>query len=633
MSTSFISNPDPVAASKSGDNDRAILEYLALALQEGESFIRQQKGYDKFQDTIDAIMGEVTGPDQTALSSFDANHFGKVALDMVAALTDIKPFWEYKTFNTRFDQQAAMLGKLSQAWFTNRAIDLKFSNVVKYGVAMGTGYSHLFWNPDTQDQDLMAEDPRDVIPIRPSDNFSIQDAQGVIIRRERPVNYLKQRFPTKAHLIKADRDGSYAALQAQNRSTMLLNLGLTSGFLTNLFSSLAAKPHTNLGSMPVVDEYTCYIKDETIHKGTEPIHMGDPETNWSYWVKPGEKLYPRKRCIVFTKTAILWDGPNIYWHGLFPVSKLTLDPWPWAWLGKSPMKDLLPLKNELKELLRDVAAHNRRVRRPGVVADKNSISHATMDKLDTTRAGLKLRYNPVAGKGVEIIQEPPLDASIPTTIDWIIKQMKELSGVSDLTQLQGLNQIPSAETVEKIMESMSLSVRLRSRVMETFLREFAMMAASNFFQFYTLPQRIAVLGASGMSFDDFDFDPGSLIPDMIDIIGKTPEGNPLPRYERARSFLRYFTYHVAPGSLLAASEITRKLLYLQLFRAGLVDMWTLASILDIPNMGEPPAGTIPERLQAMQEMGVGQTVSASGRKASGQQMPSMRNDGRISESG
>ena len=606
---------------------------MSAALEEGEAFLRSQKGYDRFQETIDGIMGETTVADQTSLSSFDANHFGKVALDMVAALTDIKPFWEYKTFNPRFDQQSAMLGKLSQSWFTNRAIDLKFSNVIKYGVSMGTGYAHLFWNPDTQDQDLLAEDPRDVIPIRPGNLFSIQDAQGVIIRRERPVNYLKQRFPTKAHLIKPDRDGSYAAMQAQSRSNMLSNLGVTSGFMANLFSSISTKPHTNLGSIPVVDEYTCYIKDDSINKTDAPVHMGDPDTNWSYWVKPGEKLYPRKRLIIFTKTAILWDGPNIYWHGLFPISKLTLDPWPWTWLGKAPMKDLLPLKNELKELLRDVAAHNRRVRRPGVVADKNSVSRATMDKLDTTRAGLKLRYNPVAGKGVEIIQEPPLDASIPTTIDWIIKQMKELSGVSDLTQLNGLNQIPSAETVEKIMESMSLSVRLRSRVMETFLREFAMMAASNFFQFYTLPQRIAVLGPSGMTFDDFDFDPGTLIPDMIDIIGADEKGNPLPRYERARTFLRYFTYHVAPGSLLAASEITRKLLYLQLFRAGMVDMWTLAEVLGIPNMGEPPAGTIPERLVIQQQMGIGMTASPAGRKASGQQMPSMRNDGRISESG
>ena len=625
--------PTPAPASDGGANDRAILAWMGAALEEGEAFLKSQKGYSKFQETIDGIMGETSSLDPGAqLSSFDANHFGKVALDMTAALTDIKPFWEYKTFNTKFHQQAGMLGKLSQSWFTNRAIDLKFSNVVKYGVAMGTGYSHLFWNPETQDQDLMAEDPRDVIPIRPGDLFSIQDAQGVIIRRERTVNYVKSRYGAKAANVRADRDGSYVLQQAQSRASVASSLGLTSGFLSNLFKS-NEKPHTGLGNIPVVDLFTCYVKDESVHEGSEPRMMGDPNANWSYWVKPGEKLYPRKRCIVFTRTAILYDGPNIYWHGLFPVCKLTLDPWPWSWLGKSPMKDLLPLKKELAELLRDVAAHNRRVRRPGVVADKNSVSRATMEKIDTTRPGLKLRYNPVTGKGVEIIQEPPLDQSIPSTIDWIIKQMKELSGVQDMTALNGLNQIPSAETVEKMMESMSLSVRLRSRVMETFLREFAMMVASNFFQFYTLPQRIAVLGASGMTFDDFDFDPGTLIPDMLDMGMMDEKGNPLPRQERAQAFLRYFTYHIAPGSLLAASEVTRKLMYLQLYRAGMIDMWTLGEVLGIPNLGEPPAATIPERLVLQQQMGIGATVSAAGRKASGQQMPSMKNDGRISESG
>jgi len=65
--------------------------------------------------------------------------------------------------------------KLAASWWTRRNIDLKFSDVIKYAVAAGSGIPHLVWNTDTQDQDLIPEDPRDVLPIRPSDMISIAE--------------------------------------------------------------------------------------------------------------------------------------------------------------------------------------------------------------------------------------------------------------------------------------------------------------------------------------------------------------------------------------------------------------------------------------------------------------------------
>lgn len=176
------------------------------------------------------------------------------------------------------------------------------------------------------------------------------------------------------------------------------------------------------------------------------------------------------------------------------------------------------------------------------------------------------------------------------------------------------------------------------------MTEFAMMTASNICQFYSLPMRLAILGPGGMTFEDYDFDPGSLVPDYIhpedynnfgDITPEALLRGPRPRYDRAREFLKQFTYHIAPGSLLASSEVTRKLLYLQLARAGLIDHWTLLEVLGVPLVGDPPEGcdTITKRLIAEQQMGLGAAVNPVGRKASGQQMPQMRPSGVISESG
>ena len=629
------------------DYERQVLGWVTEALEEGDAFLRSQSGYNKVSDTIKAISGDnrdaATILGSGRLSSTSSNRIGKVANDMAAMMTDIKPFWEYRVGNKQFEKSAEIMGKLATYWYTQRQIDSRFSDVVKYALVGGTGWARQFWNPETQDLDMLAEDPRDVLPIRPTGNHSIQDAFGVIIREERTVNYLRQQYPDKAHRIKADRDGSITSMRLENTRVGRLLDAIGSPFHNAIFGNRAAK---EIPKVPTADLFTVYLKDPARNESSSKRLVGDFDSdgkalnNWSYEVEPDELIYPRKRCIVATRTAILYDGPSIYWHGLFPVSKLTLDPWPWSWLGKAVLWDLLPLQSSLENNLRNVDDHNAKASQPDVLADKNSVSRAALDKINTRRAGGKYQHNPIAGKGMELVYPPALDQAIYKTIEFIINEMEALSGVRDLSQMMKLNQMPSGDTIERLIEAMTPSVRGRSRVIEAFMREFAMIAAYNFAQFYTLPMRLAILGPYGITREDFDYDPQSLIPDFVHSQDFDHRGlptndaltrGPMPRYQRAREFLRQFTYHIAPGSLLSSSQIEQKLIYMQLARAGLVDHWTLLTILNIPNVGEPPAGaeTITQRLQAEQAMGIGMQVSAAGRKASGQEMPRMK----ISESG
>ena len=76
-------------------------------------------------------------------------------------------------------------------------------------------------------------------------------------------------------------------------------------------------------------------------------------------------------------------------------------------------------------------------------------------------------------------------------------------------------------------------------------------------------------------------------------------------------------------------------MYLQLFRMGVIDPVTLLEKLEVPNIGEMPGspGTIIERMQMAAEMSFEGAISAAGRKATGQEMPKLRQDMKISESG
>lgn len=625
------------------DYEFRLLGFFKEAMEEGDAFLKAQSGYNKIPEAISAIMGEQYEMRVPNLSSTQSNHVAKCALDLTAGLTDIKPFWEYKTHNKRFEQHTTLYGKVSQHVWRQGMLDMKFADVIKYALAAGTGWAELYWNTESQTIDMRAWDPRDVMPIRPASNMSIQDAYGVIKRRSTTVNYVKYlcrevyNCPENAPRIAADRDGSLVNMSLRNTRVGQLLERVGNPFRERLFGN---RPHQEMPRVPAVDLFEAEIKDETRNETSKPIRMGqfdaagEPLNNWSYVVPPKGKLYPGKRLVVFTNNAKLYDGPSHYWHGMFNLCKLTLDPWPWSWLGKGVLWDVLPLQKSVDKHLRVYEDWLEKVARPDIVADKNSVPRAALDRMDTRRAGGKYMHNPIAGKGLQIVPPPPMPADYWKGLEFFLNEINTLSGVADVTQMMKLKQMPSSDTIEQVMEAMSPSVRLRSRVIESFMREFAMMMAFDISQFMTLRQRLTILGHEGALPEDFDYDPDTLIPAYVHAEDFGSMGQPTlqaiqrgprSRVDRARAFLPQFSFEVAPGSLLAASEMTRKMTYLQLSRSGLMDHWTLMEVLGIPNVGVPPPGanTITERLIAEQNLGLGMQVSAAGRKASGQETPRM----------
>ena len=621
-----------------------VIGWLREASEEADNFLRSQVGYNKIDESINAIMGELATLRSSTLSTTECNLLSKTFFDMAAGLTDVKPFWEYKTYNKRFESNCSIYGKLSEHVWLQRHMDLNFVSCVQYALCSGSSYFEPYWDNKVEDMRAEAWDPRDVLPIRPSVDWSLQDCYGVLSRKARSVNhvrYLAKHVYNREDLVKyilPDRDGSVVGQSLRNtRVGQLLQRMGDSPFRQRLFGEKAVR---DIARIPTVDLYTAYIDDDTTNDSTQPVYMGafdkstkQPLNNWSHVVQPGDRLYPRKRLIVYTSGAPepLYDGPSPYWHGMFPFPKLMLDPVPWSFLGKGAMWDLLPLNKALNKLLRAYDDWVERLVRPDIYADK-SIPNHLIERMDTRRAGKKLRASMLQKGTIQVVGPDPLPADFWKGVEYYENKHRELSGSQDISSLMKLNQVPSSDSIEQIIESMSLMWRLRSRFIEVFMREFATMLAYNFTQFYTLPKRLTILGGAGVVPSDFHMDPGSLVPDFVHAEDFDENGipkavslarGPLPRYDRATEFLRQFTFEVAPGSLLASSELAQQLKYLQLSRAGLIDHWTLLDVLGIPNVGTPPPGTnsITERLLKEQELGLGMQVSPTGRKATGQTAP------------
>ena len=603
--------------------EKEMLGWCAAAIQEGERTIKSEPMYKEIEQAISYIMGEQADKGRPkSLSNVYDNRIKHILMQQVSALTDIRPLFGFKTMNDRFQAQADILNKLASGWWVNTQADLALGEIIKYAAGPGTGYCEVHWDASAAggqgDIKLIPRDPRDVLPIRPTLSGGIQDWEGVVIRTAVTVNELKSRFPEKSHRIRATKDGSIPNRTWGNTSS-------SKQVMSPAALHLGATPKNAISAVPTANLYYIYTKDRRKHSGNAPIQMGDKNTSWGYVVQPyGErkndgteyseedfKLYPRGRLIICTDDVVLYDGPNPFWHGMFPIARLRMDPWPWGLLGVGITRDLVPLQDAANEVVNGILDSVRKALRPGIKGDARAMPESVWNRLDTRVPGTKIRSNPILGN-IEYESPPNLPSYVFDFFGKMLEEMDYHGGVANLQALAQLKQAPGADSVEQMMEALQPTLRMKGRLIEVFLRDIGEMIKSNFFQFYTMQRRMALLGEQGIDMEDFNFDPGSLVPAYsMEADGAEmymPEYDmKIPRSKRALRHQKQFTFQITPNSLLEISQISRKMMYLRLFREGLVDPWTLWEVLEIPNGGSPPSGTkeIPSRIAEAAKMGIG----------------------------
>lgn len=588
--------------------ERGVLGWVQTSVGDGLSLLRREKAFNEMPTAIKYVEGEQYPIRTAAISRIIDNRLRKIQMETVGSMTDVRPIWNYESTDQSFKTQGEILSKLARGWWKNSLADRRLESILSFSTTGGSGYGYLKYNPflpGPGDIELIPLDPRNVIPVEPIFSDSIQDWRGVIIRQQLSLETVRQMYPLKAYKIGTTR-GSWFEPMAKSG-------GAISDVLTAAWTTLTRGTdgrQKNVFSNSI-DLFHIYIKDDSIHTGLAPKFMGEPGSNYGYVVFPvGSKhpadghtisedearLYPRGRYVVCTIDAVCEDGPNPYWHGYFPLVRFTLDPSPLSLLGSSMIGDLIPLQNALNECLRGIEDGMGQWIRRGVIADRGSIASATLKAIDTRKAGLKAYLNNnIGGQGFQVVDGPMFPEWYMKMLDYLKNEMDELSGVRGLQQLAQMKQMPAADTIEKFMDALSPILRRRCRSMEVSLGELAEMLKVNFFQYYDVKRRFEMLGPEGVALEDFDYDPGSLVP--ADLPGAS-------RNERALKHHRNFKFNVAPNTFLNVSHTEQKMLNFQMFRANILDPWTLWDGMDTANAGKPPADTVVDRIIAARKLGL-----------------------------
>ncbi len=628
-------------------NAKDTITWVLDAVKEGEAFLSAQFGYNQIDHAISVIQGEKSNQRlvHRDLSHFNLNLVGKVVSDNVASLTDIKPYFSYRTANNDFKAQADIFNNLAQSWWINNFIDLKIAGAVQLAIPAGCSYLQFIWNPELQggkgDLDLIPRDARDVIPIRPTSSLSIQDSQGVIVKSDETVSFLKGRYPHLIDFIKADRDLAFTTKRSISPT------GALGRFLSPMMSRIKRARQGGPIRVPGKEVFTVYLKDDSINNSGHDVAMGfdhkDRARNWSYVVKPKEPLYPRGRTIICSEDIVFYDGPNVFLFDTFPVIKLYMDMsfvYPDSYFSKSVTQDLLQINEMVNEIVSGVMDNIRKELRPNIIADMRAISKAKLDQFDSRRGGQYLRVRPVGTNPIEFIGGTDLKKYVFDMLSFGIDQMGNLSGSTDLSALTKLKQVPAQASIDTIIQSMSPQLRMRGRLIEFAIRELAHMLKFGFLQWYNAPRRMAILGADGLTLEDFDYDPGNLIPDgggflrnLTDTDGNVnPEEQEVQGFagktklERAVKHAGNFTFYVTPNSMLQFQLLQKKSEAIMLRTMGEIDHNTFLEIMEVPNISGINKALMSEIDQKMQALAQA-TAGSPGRPATNQQAPSLEQKG------
>lgn len=492
--------------------------------------------------------------------------------ERLAILTDSKPICDVSAAVDAYDDTALTINRvIISDWYRQQSAD---TIVELTDIAMLHGIA--FAREGASSPGLsttLALGPDNVMPIQPSLR-SLQDSAAVLYRNWKPISYFKKVFPMNSEGL--ERQARYTDAKANDSFARPSHIPeYTWSQMSPQFKRLVgvkAMPDVYSGSKLYgsieLEEY--YYDDLSINESNRTIVMKDPFLpqsmhNWWYEVKPGQRLYPRKRLIIYAGDRLMYDGPSPFWHGMYPFIDLKLNPVPWSYYGLSSYRSLIPMQDAINEIPAGVLDMTKRALNPTIITKTNVASEAAWREYLSDMPGAKLKVNPQINIATDIQygaipQVPQYVGELYRNV--ILPEFDKMSGIIDIAAMGKKQQVPSGDTLDQMKDALQTPLRREERMLESFIQRVGQQKVSNIIQFYTAKQRLKMLGEDGLTWEDFLFDPGKLYP--------SEETSNSLNDERKQSFWKQFSITVKPGSLHSGSEDKSKMEAMALASRGLM---------------------------------------------------------------
>jgi hypothetical protein len=606
------------------------LGWLNESVEEGQAWLKSQRGYTDFRKSLDTLSGMDTSVVQTAAyrSKLNPNPLKRNVREVIGALAKIRPIWGYHSDNKAYSPQAEMFNKVTQAWYLESMADRAIRGALQWAASTNRGwvrpvYRRTMYGTGQGDISLMTYGSPSVLPVQLPSSGDFQSAYVMNILDEMPVAMAHGMFP-----MFQDR------LRPASSRYWYMNDGVRKAaqgnWMQRAFGRGQRKSGDNALSELVVPIRYSYVIDLSINTTDKPIPMGEPGSSWAYTVpfrgqriaigvdKEGHetfreanendaRLYPGRRLIISSDSCICYDGPSFDWHGMFPGVSFCPDDWPWEPIGFSLVRDGFDLNEAIKTIARGNMDKIVSSLDMSLAYDINAVAKKDADAFDPMQPRGRVGFDGSALEGQpftpvippEVLKVTPESM---TMVQWLQDCLDRQLGVRDAMTLAKMRSVGSMDELEKAVEANGPIIEDISRSMEPPMRDLGVMVKYLIMQYYTTPRVMQIVGADGVSPQVFDYDPSSLIPSHAP--GENPDSGPskLSPRERARIFADNLRFLILPNTLHEMSQMTMKLGLIQLKKAGvMIDSQTIAEAWNIPNYGKIDGNTVLERYKREQE--------------------------------
>lgn len=594
------------------------LGWLNESVEEGQSWLRAQRGYADYRKSMDVLSGKGGDPNLSEYrSKLATNGLKRDIREIIGGLANIRPLWGYHTDNKAFSKYGMMLNKVTRALYLEKYFDRSLKEALQYAAATCTGWVRPVYRRGfgrTQGAiELQTYGSPCVVPNQLPSSNNWQEAYVVHLLDEIPIFQAHSLFPKFQERLHPTK--SIYWYSPEIRKSAIGNLW------KRVFNSFRRSQDNVLSDLFIPIRYS-YILDLSINTTDQEIPMG--EGTWSYKVPfvgqelPGgriatesdARLYPYRRLMISSEDVIMYDGPGFDWHGELPLIPFCVDDWPWEAIGFSLVHEGFEISQSEHEIERGVMDKVRASLDLPLGYDINSVNLKEAKQFDPMQPRARIGYDgSLVDKPFAPVVPPEVYDVQPQVLEFLglLKEARQYQlAIKDVVALAKARALGKGnDQLETLMEANGPIVRDISRSMERGLGAIGNQLKWLILQYMTTHELMQYVGEDGVTEEVFDFDPSSIIPSHMPgelpsrPPGSTPEGSEeepdlgklepskYSQLERARWFAGNLKFFLMPHSVHEITQMTYRLMLLQMRKAGLpISNKTIFEACDVGNPEE-----------------------------------------------
>ncbi len=497
--------------------------------------------------------------------------------DNVANLTDVRLNIDVRSEDKNYIKTAENLTKAAQTNYRSQHGNIAVIFTLMHSM-LSVGYTKVGPDHEAQDIAYLPCGSDTVIPILPN-IYDFQKSSGAVYRTWKPLTFFKERFPAVAHKVQAEetRDTTGSSERPWGIDDYSWN-AMTPSFRNYVYGSDDVRKSDQAWSMtrtPVAMYNEFWFRDPQINTSGRELTVG--YNNFTYKVPPRGRIYPYGRVIMTANTnrrVILYDGPNYHWHGMFPFACLRTQPVPWMWSSASEFRQLWPIQEPTNKMIGDAMSLLNQATNKLMIVKDGAISAASWNNYFPGMPGAKLKILDKLTQNIDNVIKwigPDIAAlsAVPALWGIFTQGFNEISGKMDMGRLAAKKQIPSPDSIKEFRDSQQSRNRIKGQFLEAYFDDMSRLLVSDMLQFYTRDKVLSTLGSDGMTWEYFDWDPGTMVPGEV---RSAP-------FDRGRKYARSFTPMVAAGSGLPAQRRENAQMAMMLWKMGAIDLESMYKIL------------------------------------------------------